>query len=203
MKKQLVIIGASGHGKVVADIAMASGYHVRGFLDDYKASGSNYGIPILGGIDIVPQFCDCEVIIAIGNNAIRKKIVEQYPDLNYVRLIHPTAVVSPSAQIGKGTVVMPMAVINADAQIGNHCIINSSVVVEHDNRLGDYVHISPRAALCGTVEVGESSWICSGATVINNVSICQNCTIGAGAVVLKNINDEGYYVGVPARIMER
>ena len=199
MKKKLIIIGASGHGKVVADIAIENGYRVLGFLDDDESKHENYGFPVLGRIDDAVQFEGCEFIIAIGKNEIRKKIAEKYKNFNYATLIHPKAVVSASVQIGAGTVIMPMAVINAEARIGNHCIINSSSVIEHDCRIEDYVHISPGVALCGTVSVGQGTWIGAGVTVINNISICNECVIGAGGVVTKNISDSGIYVGVPIR----
>ena len=202
MKKKLIIIGASGHGKVVADIAIENGYRVLGFLDDDASKSENYGFPVLGRIEDTVQFEGCEFIIAIGKNEIRKKIAEQYKSLKYAALIHPKAVVSASVQIGAGTVIMPMAVINAEARIGKHCIINSSSVIEHDCRIEDYVHISPGAALCGAVSVGQGTWIGSGATVINNVSICGDCVIGAGAVVTRDIVDIGTYAGIPIRRLE-
>ena len=197
--KKIIIIGASGHGKVVADIAIDNGYRVLGFLDDDATKSDNYGFPVLGRIDDALQFEGCEFIIAIGNNAVRKKIAEKYTRLKYATLVHSEAVVSASVRLGDGTVIMPMAVINADTVVGKHCIINSASIVEHDSRLGDYVHISPGAILCGTVNVGQCTWIGAGVTVINNVSICGDCVIGAGAVVTRDIMDIGTYVGIPIR----
>lgn len=199
MNKKMIIIGASGHGKVVADLAIKNGYEILGFLDDGGPTGENFGFPILGEVKkILDHAQECEFVIAIGNNGIRKKIAESYP-VKWAKLIHPTAVIALGAEIGQGTVVMANAVINPDAKIGNHCIINTAAVVEHDNFLEDYVHISPNAALAGTVSVGEKTHIGIGAVVKNNITITSDVVVGAGAVVVKNIQEQGTYCGVPAK----
>ena len=147
MSKKLVIIGASGHGKVIADIALKTGYEVVGFLDDNETVEENCGFPVLGKIKDVAKYKEqCEFVIAIGNNSIREKIAEQY-DIQWATLIHPTAVIGIDVQVGEGTVVMANAVINPCASIGKHCIINTGAIVEHDNDLEEYVHISPKATL--------------------------------------------------------
>lgn len=197
---RLFIIGAGGHGKVIADIALKNGYTDIFFLDD-NAMGHCMGFAIKG------TTCDAETlndgktdfIIGVGNNLIRRKIAEAHPGLSYVTLIHPSAQIGTFVNIGKGTVVMSGAIINSCAKIGKHCIVNSAAVIEHDNVLADFVHVSPNAALGGTVCVGEATHIGIGAIVRNNVNICSSCTIGAGAVVVKDITTSGIYVGVPAR----
>lgn len=190
---RLTIIGASGHGKVVADIAGLNGYTDIVFLDDdvnavscggYKVVG-NTGTPVEG-----------DVFVAIGNPAVRKRLSE---GRNVVTLIHPHAVIARDAVIGEGTVIMAGAVINPGAKIGRGCIINTCSSVDHDCVVGDYCHVAVGAHLCGTVSAGESTWIGAGATVSNNVSICPDCMIGAGCVVVKDITEPGTYVGVPAR----
>lgn len=188
--KNVVIIGAGGHGKVVADIVRASGDNFVGFLDDASKPG------VIGRVSDANKYPDAEFIIAIGNADIRKRI--SGADVKWYTAIHPTAVISPSAKIGVGTVVMPNSVINAGAKVGKHCIVNTGAIVEHDNELGDYVHVSVGAKLGGTVKVGDSTWIGIGATVSNNINICGGCMIGAGAVVVKDINESGTYIGVPA-----
>ena len=199
---RLIIIGAGGHGKVVADIAAKNGYTDICFADDH-AKGQCMGFPILGGTAHLEVWDDgaTDFVIGIGNNAVREKIAQKY-DINWVRLVHPAAQIGLQVTIGKGTVVMAGAIINACASVGEHCIINTGAVVEHDNVLGDYVHISPNAALGGTVRVGALTHIGIGAAVRNNIDICGGCTIGAGAVVVKNIQDSGVYIGVPARKMK-
>lgn len=201
MSKRLIIIGASGHGKVIADIALKLGYEIIGFLDDNDSVKEICDFPVLGNTKKIQDYKEeCEFIIAIGNNSIREKIAEQY-DVKWATLIHPTAVIGMHAQVGQGTVVMANAVINSCANIGRHCIINTSSVVEHDNVLDDYVHVSPNAALAGTVHIGKKTHIGVNACVKNNINITDDVIVGAGAAIVKDIKEEGVYVGVPARRM--
>ena len=200
MHKDVIIIGAGGHAKVIADIVRKSGDNLVGFLDDSKEAGSEFfDAFILGKTGSYCEYPDKEFIIAIGNNAIRKKIVEQMQGASFYTAIHPTAVIGEGVSVGEGTCVMASAVLNADAKIGKHCIINTASVVEHDNMILDYVHISPAAALAGTVTVGEKTHIGIGVKVKNNTVICADVIVGAGAVVVKNITEAGTYIGVPAR----
>lgn len=199
MSKKLMIIGASGHGKVIADIALKNGYEIAGFLDDNDSVKEIIGFPVLGKVSEIEKYqSECEFMIAIGNNHIREKIASQYT-VNWATLIHPAAVIGMDVQIGAGTVVMANAVINPSARIGKHCIINTGAVIEHDNVLKDYVHVSPNAALAGTVYIGKGTHIGVGACVKNNLQITENVVVGAGAAAVKNIEEAGVYVGVPAR----
>lgn len=199
MSDSVILIGGSGHAKVVIDCIQSAGSHVAGILDDGIAAGTMVlGIPVLGMVSEYTQYFGYSFLIAIGNNAIRRRIARELP-VNWYTAVHPTAMVSQYAHIGTGTVIMPNAVINPSASIGNHCIINTGAIIEHDNRIADYVHISPGAALGGTVSVGAETHIGIGASVRNNISICAGCTIGAGAAVVKDIVKPGTYVGVPAR----
>lgn len=202
MSDSIILVGGSGHAKVIIDCVRASGGRVFGILDDGIAAGTEVlGVPVLGKTADYKRYLEYKFLIAIGSNAVRRKIAQNM-DTAWCTVVHPTAVVSPYAVIGEGTVVMPGAVINAGAAVGSHCIINTGAIVEHDNVLGDYVHISPNAALGGTVTVGEGTHIGIGACVRNNTDICGGCTIGAGAAVVKDILEPGTYVGVPARRME-
>ena len=201
MNEQVIVIGASGHGKVVADIVRRSGDTLLGFLDDNEELPPEIaGIPVLGKVANCVKYPDASFVIGIGNSAIREKIVCQLDGVRWYTAIHPSAVISVlDTQIGVGSVIMANAVINPSAHIGAHCIINTASVVEHDNHVGDFTHISVGAKLGGTVSVGAHTWVGIGATVINNVSICDHCMIGAGAVVIRDIKESGTYVGVPAR----
>ena len=195
----VIIIGAGGHARVIADIVRCRGDRLLGFLDDHAVSGSG-AIPVLGTAKDYVNYPDACFIIGIGNAAVRRKIAESMEGVNWYTAIHPSAVVSQmEVSIGPGTAVMAGAVINPGAKIGAQCIINSAAVVEHDNVIGDLTHISVCAKLAGTVTVGPDSWVGIGATVSNNLSICGGCMIGAGAVVVKSITEPGTYVGVPAR----
>ena len=201
MNKKVVVIGASGHGKVVADIIKEAGDEVAGFLDDNLEVFPMFsGYPVLGTTAQPLENVEVEYIVAIGNAKIREMIVERFKGVKWYTAVHSTAVLSKSdTAIGEGTVIMPNAVINAGAKIGKHCIINTSAVVEHDNKLEDYVHVSVGAKLAGTVCVGKLTWIGIGACISNNLTICDGCMIGAGAVVVKDIKEAGIYIGVPAR----
>lgn len=193
---RLVIVGASGHGKVVADIARLCGYDDIVFLDDDESKKECAGYRVVGRTNDAPTG---DVFVAIGDNEIRKRISEQYADRRQPILIHPSAVVAADVQIGQGTVIMAGAVINPGVSIGCGCIINTCSSIDHDCVLRDFVHISVGSRVCGTVVIGEMAWIGAGSTVINNISICGGCIIGAGAVVIRDIMDCGTFVGIPAR----
>ena len=196
--RRLAIIGASGHGKVVADIARRNGYKEIVFLDDDDNIHECGGYPVIGK-SFEAGTIDADVIIGIGNAGVRKQMQESITDEKLVTLIHPDAVIAEDVVMGAGTVVMAGAVINPGTHIGKGCIINTCSSVDHDCTVGDFVHVAVGSHLCGTVNVGAGTWIGAGATVSNNVFICPDCMIGAGAVVIKEIKESGTYVGVPAK----
>ena len=199
MCKEVIIIGGGGHAKVMIDCIRRSGDRVFGILDDGMTPGTEIlGARVLGKVDDAANYPDCQFVIAIGNNAVRKAISERLP-VKWYTAIHPSAVVSEYATIGEGTMVLANAVINPCATVGRHCIINTSSVIEHDNKIGDFIHISPLAGLAGNVTVGSLSQVGIGAAVRQGITICGGCVIGAGAVVVKDISEEGVYAGVPAR----
>lgn len=203
MYKKLVIIGASGHGKVCADIALKlKKYDEILFLDDDENIKECLGFPVVGKSTDAEQYIkEADFFVAIGNGKIRRIVTEQlgYLKAKIATLIHPMAVIGSCVTIGSGTVVMAGAVVNTDSNIGQGCIINTCASVDHDCKLEDYVHVSVGAHVCGTVEIGANTWVGAGATVKNNVKICNDCMIGSGAVVVKDMEEAGTYVGVPAR----
>lgn len=201
--KKLVIIGASGHGKVIADMAKKSGYQDIIFLDDNPDVKNCGGYPVLGDSSMMAKV-DGDYIVGIGNAKVRKMIQERIIEAgrNIATIIHPSAIIGENVSIGVGTVIMAGAVVNPGVSIGNGCIINTCASVDHDCILQDYVHISVGVHLAGTVLVGEQTWIGIGAVVSNNIEITGGCTIGAGAVVVDKIEESGTYVGVPARKMK-
>lgn len=199
MSEEVIILGAGGHAKVIAEILLRSDKKLAGFLDD-AVTGTVCGYPVLG------RLCDAEkhrdgyaFIIGIGDNRTRMTLARKYR-LRWCTATHPASVIASDAVIGEGSVVMPGAVVNPSAVIGTHCIVNSSAVVEHDCTVGDFAHISPGATLCGTVTVGQGTWVGAGATVLNNLTVCPDCVIGAGAVVTRDITERGTYTGIPARL---
>ena len=171
MSKQLVIIGASGHGKVIADIAEKNGYEKILFFDDNPAATECCGYPVIGLIQDVKRFPGSDFIVAIGNAGIREKMQMALIDagLRPVSLVHPKAVIGKQVTLGEGSVVMAGAVVNPCCRIGKGCIINTCASVDHDCTIGDYTHISVGAHVAGTVTIGNRTWIGAGATVSNNV----------------------------------
>jgi len=200
---KLIIVGASGHGKVVADIALLNGYDEIYFVDD------NSNIKSLGNYEVIGSFGsifdlaanEYDVFVGIGNASVRQRMQNQLEQRGYsvVTLIHPSAVVARDVQIGVGTVIMAGAVVNAGTVIGKGCIINTASSVDHDNKICDYVHVSVAAHTAGTVLVEDNTWIGIGAVISNNISISSDVMIGAGAVVVEDICESGTYVGVPAK----
>lgn len=192
-KTKIYIYGASGHGKVVADVAKSVGYKKIIFLDDN------------GELKFNPDLPKFPVIIAIGDNKIRANLQKKVSEAGFeiATLIHETAVISPTAKIGRGVVIMPNVVVNADAVINDGVILNSACVIEHDCKIGKFAHISPNSALAGGVEVGEFSHIGIGSSVIQKIKIGANSIIGAGSAVIKNIDENCLAVGVPAKIIKR
>lgn len=201
MNKKLLIIGAGGHGKVVADIALnLKKYDVIEFLDD--AIKECMSFKVIDCVNNMNNYIeDYDIIVAIGNTSARKQILDELIKNNakIPSLIHPTATIGENVEIGFGTVVMAGAIINPDSKIGNGCIINTAATVDHDCKLENYVHISVGAHLAGNVKIGESTWIGIGSSVINNINICENVMLGAGAVAVKDITESGTYIGVPAK----
>jgi sugar O-acyltransferase (sialic acid O-acetyltransferase NeuD family) len=203
MKDKLIIIGASGHGKVVGDIAIKMNkWQSIAFLDDDESIKTSMGLEVIGKTDDAFTYKDeADFFFAIGNNATREKVQEKLIDegMSVVSLIHPSATIGTDVEIGIGTAVMAGVVVNCSTRIGKGCIINTSSSLDHDNVIKDYVHISPGASLAGTVKVGKGSWLGIGSVVSNNVNICSGCKVGAGAVVVKDITEPGTYVGVPVK----
>jgi sugar O-acyltransferase (sialic acid O-acetyltransferase NeuD family) len=203
MKNKLLIIGASGHGKVIADIALKMNkWQTISFLDDDLSIKSSMGLEVIGtSNDIFSHIDNYEIIVGIGNNATRQSIHEMLEAVgaSIPVLIHPHAVVGDQVEIGIGTVVMAGVVINCCTNIGKGCIVNTGSTIDHDNNIEDFVHISPGVHLAGTVNIGQSSWLGIGSIVSNNTSITSGCKIGAGSVVIKDVTEPGVYVGVPVR----
>lgn len=192
------LFGASGHAKVIKDIIDAQGDDVGCLYDDAPHCEEIHGKHVYNASETK---VDGSLIISIGANKVRKLISERYSN-PYAKAIHPRAIVSPTAQIGDGTVVMHGAIIQSDAVVGRHCIINTGASVDHECQISDYVHISPHATLCGNVQVGEGSWIGAGTTIIPGVKIGKWCTIGASSVVVRDIPDGATAFGNPCRIKQ-
>lgn len=200
MAIKVSLYGASGHGKVIADLLMAANYDVVAFFDDNPADDSLLSIPVYHSSRLNQIEVD-GLILSVGNNKIRKKLADNLGEF-FLKAIHPAAVLSPYHQIGEGSVVMAGVIVNPLVKIGKHCIINTGALIEHDCFIDDFVHISPRVALAGNVSIGEGTHVGIGASVIQGVKIGKWVTIGAGTVVIKDIPDYAVVVGTPGKIIK-
>ncbi|GGA65118.1 acetyltransferase [Ornithinibacillus halotolerans] len=203
MKKKLLIIGASGHGKVVADIALQMNkWENVSFLDDNTSLKETMGLEVIGTIKDLTDFIDeYEVVVGIGSNIIRKNIYELVEKMGATipTIIHPSAVIGKHVHIGPGTVIMAGTIINCCTRIGMGCIINTGATIDHDNLIEDFVHISPGVHIAGTVKIGYCSWLGIGSVVSNNIEITSECQVGAGSVIIRNLTESGVYFGIPAK----
>ena len=201
--KKLALLGAGGHARVIADMALISGWSSVSFFDDaWPEKGQTGEWDVTGNLSmLIENISNFDgVVIAIGNCEMRCQMQEKLikAGASIVTIIHPSASVSPRAKLGTGSVVMANAVINAFASLGDGCVVNSGAIVEHDCNLDDFVHIAPGATLSGTVTVGNGSWIGVGATVRQGETIGKNVMVGAGSVVVKSIADGATVAGCPA-----
>jgi len=206
----LLVYGASGHGKVIIDIVIKEEqYRIVSIIDDDPKlwKGEFCGYPVIGGENVLKDktYRDSKLILAIGENAARKKLWQTINALDYelACAVHPSAQIGSNVSIGEGTVIMANAAINSGTKIGENGIINTGATVDHDCVLEDYVHISPGAHLAGNIYVGELTHIGIGASVIQRVRIGRNVIIGAGAVVTRDIPDNVTAVGVPAKVVKQ
>lgn len=204
--KRLAILGASGHGKVVADTAECCGWHTVDFFDDrWPGLADNGPWPVVGdSAALLARLGDYGgVLVAIGNNGTRHDKLRwlQAHGATLARVVHPAAYLSRHAELGAGSVVFAGAVVNAGARIGTGAIINTGASVDHDCSLGEAVHISPGARLAGGVEVGDRAWVGIGACVRQLVRIGAGAVVGAGAAVIADVAPGTTVAGVPARLL--
>jgi UDP-perosamine 4-acetyltransferase len=212
--RRILVVGAGGHGRVVAEAARLAGHQVVGYIDqDPAASGRAVGdvIVVASQAELLDAVCGGgppprgadAVALGIGSNGARHALLERLlaadPEL-LPPIVHPTAFVSPSARLGAGSVVLPRAIVHTDARVHEGVILNSAAVVEHDCEIGACAHLSPGAITGGRVTIGARAWVGAGATIIHGLTVGADCVVGAGAVVIRDVPVRMTVVGVPARV---
>lgn len=205
---RILILGAGGHGQVVADILLAmqaSGDDVKpvGFLDDFCPQDKVLGLPVLGTTALAHAIPHDAVIVAIGENAARHQVYNEQiaRGATFFTARHPSAIIAPDVKIGQGCVISAGAIVNTGSVIGDNVILNTRCIIEHHNAINDHAHIAPGVHLAGHVTVGSGVLVGVGACAIPNVHIGDGTIIGAGAVVINHIPAQTTAVGVPARVI--
>jgi len=211
--ENIIVIGASGHAKVITDIIEKSGqYKIFGFIDSHIKIGTNIlGYQVIGNENHISYLKEKEGItkgiIAIGDSWVRKemfkKIIAINPNFDFISAIHPSASICNYAIIGKGVAVMAGTVINAEAKVGDFSIINTKASLGHDSVMEEYSSLSSGVIVGGNVTIGKFTAISIGATIINNITIGKHTVIGAGAVVTRNIGDFQVAYGTPAKFVQK
>ena len=195
----VILQGGGEHARVVLDSLLAQGANVIALFDP-KFSGTLFGVPQRGAYDRSFR-ADAHAIVAIGDNALRKRVVGDTIH-RFTSTVHPSVVMSPFAEVGVGSMVLHGAIIQAQARVGEHVIVNTGAQVDHDCVLADFVHLAPGVILCGTVQVGQGAFVGAGATIIPGKKVGAWATVGAGAVVVKDVPDYAVVVGNPARVIK-
>lgn len=206
---KVIIVGSSGHSKVIIDVFEKEDKHqIVGLLDAFRKKGEKtLGYEIIGKEDDLPfllsKYSNCKIFIAIGDNFTRKKVFEKIikiiPKVEFVSTIHPSAQIGKNVWIGKGTVIMPGVVINSDTKIGDFTIINTNASIDHDSQMFNFSSLGPNVSTGGNVSIGEFSAISIGATIKHGLSIGNHSIIGAGSLLMKNCSDNSIMYGIPAR----
>jgi len=207
--RRVLVFGASGHGKVVADVARAAGHELAGFVDDdpERQAAGLWGLPVIGWDECVRRGDDLGrpvIALGIGDNRARERVFERVlaDGFEVVTVVHPSAVVAPRARLGDGVVVMALAAVNPDAEVAAGAVLNTGCVVEHDCRVGRFAHLSPSSALGGGVAIGDRVHLGLGAVVLPLVKVGADARVGAGAVVHRAVAPGVTVAGVPARVLE-
>lgn len=208
-KKNLLIFGASGHGKVIADAAMEAGWHVLGFSDDDpNKRGSIVGVwPVIAvGVDEAVKTCreqSAHMIVGIGNNRIRrdKFLALKQAGASFATIVHPRSIISSSVMLGEGVLVLAGAVINPFSRIGDNAVINTSVSVDHDSVIENHVQLTPGVCMGGEVVVEEGAYVGVGASVRNQIRIGAWSLVGVGSVVVTHVGANTVVYGNPARFI--
>ena len=212
MLDKIIIIGSSGHAKVVIDLIEVLGrYSILGLIDDFREKNKDetLGYNVLGGLNDLDSLVSNHQVkncfIAIGDNQARHDVYIKLSkfNFNYPALIHPKAVLSDKVTVGAGSILMPGAILNCDSQVDQQCIINTGAVVEHDVKIGKFSSLGPKAVLAGKAQIGEFTAIGLSASVIEKVVIGDHCVIGASSLVRDDIENNSVCYGIPAKVIRK
>jgi sugar O-acyltransferase (sialic acid O-acetyltransferase NeuD family) len=200
LQRDLIVVGAGGHAKVVVASARAAGFRVVALVDDARPRWGDQllGVVVSGPTEPVLQDPRAQVVLAIGDNAARRRLAAA-ARCRFVSVIHPSAIVDPTVLLGAGSVVFAGAVIQPDTAIGAHAIVNTAASIDHDCVLGEGVHVAPGARLAGNVTLGDEVFLGIGTVVIPGITIGARTVVGAGAAVVRDLPADAIAVGVPAR----
>jgi len=208
---RVLVVGASGHAKVVLDIFEKQMMHqVVGLLDDFKPAGTSvFGYDVVGSVAdvgrLAPELRADGLFVAIGDNFIRSQLCERLkslaPQLNFVVAVHPSAQIARGVVLSGGSVVMAGVVINSDSRVGEGCILNTNSSLDHDSRMGSFSSLAPRVATGGNVTLGEGCAVGIGAVILHGRRIGQHAVVGAGSVVTRDVPDLTVSYGVPANVI--
>ena len=207
MAKEVIILGAGGHSKVVIDMLRKDKqYSIMGIIDTSKEK-EFMGFPILGDDTHLEKLFQEGVryaFVAVGSNKVRKKLSDQLKSIGYIliKVVSENAILSEYSQIGSGSVIMPGAIINACATIGDGCIINTGATVDHDTFIGEYTHIAPGTHISGSSKIGKSCFLGVGTNVVDSISIGDNVMVGAGSTVIRDLKSDCTVVGTPAKVIK-
>ena len=209
MKEKIVLVGAGGHCKVLIESLDTDTYEIIGVLDNFVSKGTMInGVPVIGNDASAESLFQAGVhnaaIAIVGNLKIRRTLLDKYTKIgfSFPIIVHPTAHVSSSAQIGKGTAILAGATINAEAKVQDFATVNTGAIIEHEVLVGENSHVAPGAILLGASQVGADAMVGAGSIVLQQKKIGNSCTVGAGSIVLRNVADAKTVYGNPAQEKE-
>ena len=207
MNSPLVILGASGHARVILDAARCQGWNVKGFLDAAHPVGTLVdGFPVLGDDTNLPQITDrtpdTRIILGIGDNNLRQQVarttLRMSPSVRFATIVHPRATIAEDVLIGSGCFIAAGVTVNTGTRLGEHVVLNTNASVDHDCQIADFSFVGPNAALAGGVQVAAAAFVGIGASLIQCIKIGKNSVVGAGSVVLRSVPRNQIWAGVPA-----
>jgi sugar O-acyltransferase (sialic acid O-acetyltransferase NeuD family) len=208
---KILVIGASGHAKVIIDIIEQAGAHeIVGLITEDPGTDRMFGgYPVLGGLHDLLQVAQEHhakgLIAAVGDNwgrgEVARRVRDNHAAVDFITLVHPSAQIARCVEIGSGTVIMAGAVVNSGSRVGCHCVINTRASIDHDSVIGEFVSIAPGATLGGNVHIGDFSAISLGSSIIHGLTIGEHTVIGAGSVVLRDVPSYVVAYGTPARVI--